>query len=224
MKREGSLSDISDGNLYNINDLVKADCNDCIGCSKCCKNMGNTVILDPYDICNLKTNMGADFQSLLGGYIELNQEEGLILPNLLMKAKDNSCAFLNDLGRCSIHSFRPGICRLFPLGRIYENDSFKYFLQKDQCIKENRTKIKIKKWLGINNITEYEHYINKWHYFLKEIQNHVRRNPDSAAIKEINLAFLNEFFIKDFKSKELFCEEIYLRIEKFSSEVLKNNR
>ncbi len=33
MKRNVRMEDISDGKLYTANDLVKADCGDCEGCS-----------------------------------------------------------------------------------------------------------------------------------------------------------------------------------------------
>ena len=43
MKRYVSLEDISDGHLYTSEDLVKAGCGDCKGCSDCCKSMADTV-------------------------------------------------------------------------------------------------------------------------------------------------------------------------------------
>ena len=53
MKRQVSLEEISDGRLYGPNDLVKADCGDCRGCSDCCHGMGSSVILDPMDVYRL---------------------------------------------------------------------------------------------------------------------------------------------------------------------------
>ena len=47
MIREVDLQEISDGKLYTANDLVKAGCNDCAGCSACCRGMGNSIVLDP---------------------------------------------------------------------------------------------------------------------------------------------------------------------------------
>ena len=54
---------------------------------------------------------------------------------------------MNDAGRCSIHPYRPGICRLFPLGRYYEEDGFRHILQIHECEKTNRSKVKIRKWM-----------------------------------------------------------------------------
>lgn len=49
MRREVSLEEISDGRLYELNDMVKADCQDCAGCHDCCEGMGDSVVLDPMD-------------------------------------------------------------------------------------------------------------------------------------------------------------------------------
>ena len=71
---------------------------------------------------------------MLNNEFELNVVDGVILPNLKMSGQNDACGFLDENGRCSIHAVRPGICRLFPLGRYYENHDFSYFLQVI-CIK-----------------------------------------------------------------------------------------
>ena len=50
MIRNIDMKEISDGNLYTANDMVKADCQDCKGCSACCRGMGDSIVLDPYDV------------------------------------------------------------------------------------------------------------------------------------------------------------------------------
>ncbi len=120
MKRNVSIEEISDGRLYTSNDLVKADCGGCRGCSVCCHGMGTSVILDPLDAARLAGGLNRSVEELIGlGILELNVVDGVILPNLRMAGEDEACVFLNEEGRCSVHAFRPGICRLFPLGRYY---------------------------------------------------------------------------------------------------------
>ncbi len=171
MKRMIDLKDVSDGRLYSSGDMVKADCRDCAGCSDCCQGMGSSIILDPMDIWRLYTGTRKGFQQLLEeGKIELNIVDGMILPNLKMDSERGACPFLDGRGRCSVHEFRPGICRLFPLGRYYEENSFKYFIQLHECSKQDRGKIKIKKWLGIPNLKAYESYIMDWHRFLNQCE------------------------------------------------------
>ena len=105
MLREGDLNEISDGRLYTLNDLVRADCQDCTGCSACCHGMGNSIVLTPYDVCLLTNNLSCSFEQLITGRVELSVIDGLILPSLKMSGDMEQCSFLDENGRCSIHSF-----------------------------------------------------------------------------------------------------------------------
>ena len=181
MERNVDMEEISDGKLYSRDDMVKVGCDDCSGCSACCHGMVNSIVLDPYDIYRLTSMRGDTFEHLLEEKkVEWNVVDGQILPNLALKDADEACGFLDDKGRCSIHAYRPGICRMFPMGRFYENGSFSYFLQIHECKKENRAKVKVKKWIDTPDLKKYEAYISRWHYFLKDI-----RKAEADLTKEL---------------------------------------
>ena len=211
MKRNIDIKEISDGKLYTANDMVKADCHDCEGCWDCCTGMGNSIVLDPMDIWRFTVNLGMDFQTLLEQYIELNVVDGLVLPNLKLSGDKEACGFLNEKGRCSIHTFRPGICRLFPLGRFYEENGFKYFLQVHECPKKDRSKVKIKKWLGIPNLKAYEQYIIDWHNFKKQCEQALEELEEEH--KKILILLVLKTFYQTAYSKDDFYEEFYKRLE-----------
>ena len=145
MEREIDMKEVSDGRLYGLRDMVKADCGGCQGCSDCCESMGSTIILDPYDVWRLTTGLQISFDELLQDKLELNVQEGIILPNMKTEGESERCGFLDEKGRCSVHALRPGLCRIFPLGRYYENRSFQYFLQVHECKKEPKLKVKVQK-------------------------------------------------------------------------------
>lgn len=213
MEREIDLKEISDGKLYDANDMVKAGCDDCKGCSACCRGMGESILLDPLDIYRLTVNLECTFEQLLETCIELHVVDGVILPNMKMVGQDERCAFLNEQGRCNIHAIRPGICRLFPLGRCYEEGSFKYFLQIYECKKELKTKVKIKKWLDTPDLKRYEEYICKWHYFQKDLQNIIRDMKQEKLVKKINMYMLEQFFQKPYDGKKDFYQQFELRLK-----------
>ncbi|MBD5465796.1 MAG: YkgJ family cysteine cluster protein [Lachnospiraceae bacterium] len=223
MKRNIDLKDISDGRLYGLNDMVKAGCSDCKGCSSCCEGMGSSIILDPLDIHRLTTNLGVTFEQLLGespGKIELNVVDGIILPNLKMAGEAECCAFLNQEGRCSIHSFRPGICRIFPLGRYYENNSFQYFLQIHECKNQNRVKIKVRNWVDTPDIRKYEQFVADWHYFLNDLEEIIAGLEQEELIKTINLYVLNHFYRKPYEENE----DFYIQFQERFIEAKKRRR
>ena len=215
MEREIDLKEISDGKLYSSSDMVKADCGDCKGCSACCQGMGSSILLDPYDIYRLSTGTGLSFEDLLKGRIELNMSDGLILPNLKMAGEKEACSFLNEEGRCSVHSFRPGFCRLFPLGRLYENGSFQYFLQIHECKKENRTKVKIRKWIDVPDFGKYEKFVSDWHYFAKEMGQKIKSlgSEGQDKSKALCLYVLKKFYMEPFDASVDFYEQFNKRLE-----------
>ena len=211
MERNIDMSEVSDGRLYGLNDMVKAGCDNCAGCCACCQGMGNSIVLDPYDVYRLTSGLNCRFEDLLINKLDLNVVEGIILPNLKMSGRNESCAFLDEEGRCSIHSIRPGICRIFPLGRIYEDGSFQYFLQVHECKKTNRTKVKVKKWIDTPDIIKNEAFINRWHYFLKEITQKVQGLPEDN-VKQMNMYILNAFFVTLYEDRRDFYEQFEERM------------
>ncbi len=214
MKREIDMNEISDGRLYGLNDMVKVGCNDCEGCSACCQGMGRSVILDPLDVYRLSKHLNCAFEQLMQDKIELNVVDGVILPNLKMTEPAEKCAFLNEEGRCSIHVARPGICRLFPLGRFYDNGGFQYFLQIHECPKENKTKVKVKNWIATDDIKENEKYILAWHNLLKVLEEFIENGADETQVKQINLYLLQRFFITAYDYEIDFYPQFWDRLEK----------
>ncbi len=205
MKREGDLSSLTDGKLYRSSDMAKLGCNDCEGCSACCKGMGNSVVLDPYDAWRLSKGLGIPFASMIGKQVMLSVVDDLILPSLNMENETGVCPFLNEAGRCSIHAFRPGICRLFPLGRYYHEDGFAYVLMTGECKKENRTKVKIEKWIGESDLKAYEIFVLQWKKVLtdtrKRIQIETQKLLQEQKIEEaimiqkkISMEFLQNYY------------------------------
>lgn len=210
MKRKVDLKDISDGRLYSSNDMVRADCHNCEGCSACCRGMGDSIVLDPLDVQRLCKGLSASFDGLMERHIELHAEDGMIVPNLKMDGKEEACAFLDAGGRCGIHPFRPGLCRLFPLGRYYEEHGFRYFLQIHECRKKDRGKTKVRKWLDTPNLTAYERYITEWHGFLTNCQEEAG-TLDENQMRTLNLYVLRTFYQSEYKTDD-FYKEFYTRL------------
>ena len=214
MLRECNLDEISDGKKYSINDMVKADCDDCKGCSACCHGMGSSIVLDPLDVHRLMSHFQTRFEVLLEDKIELNIVDGVILPNLKMntQAEGEPCVFLDAEGRCSIHEDRPGICRIFPLGRVYEDNSFSYILQIHDCQKENRSKVKVSKWIDTPDLKKNQQFITDWHYFLKAAQARLAAGGEEELIKRIAMQILQYFYIEPYHTDCDFYEQFDKRL------------
>ncbi len=221
--------------LYAAGDMAKIGCNDCKGCSYCCQEMGESVVLTPFDIYELTVHLKKSFDELMRDKIELYMTDGMVMPNLKMAAHRlqetdeirEMCGFLTEEGRCGIHDFRPGLCRLFPLGRNYEIrevrtekgveevKGFQYFVVKDSCPKLPGTKVKIEKWLGIPDLKKNEAFITKWHYFCRDFQEKMQEllaAGEDEKVKKINLSMLEWFYRTPYDEEKDFYEQFEERM------------
>lgn len=212
MSRVVDISTISDGKEYRYDDSVRIGCDGCDGKSICCHEMCDTIILDPYDIYSLQCGLGLTFDELLTGTIELNVEDGIILPNIKKQPFNQGCGYLDDKGRCNIHDYRPGFCRLFPLGRAYENDKLYYFVQIHECKCNDIHDVDVKDWIGIENIKEYEKFILSWHKYIKALKEKVRTIKNPEEIKSLSMNMLKLFYLTPYDTEKDFYTQFNERL------------
>ena len=229
MLREETEEELSDGRKYTANDMVRIGTDDCRGCSDCCR-MGPVIVLDPLDVFELNRFLGQSFEELLNETIELKVIDGLILPVLKLVAEDSPamasgqvpatqstpaaapedpepmvCPYLGQDGRCTIHDFRPGICRMYPLGRSWENGDFHYILQVNECTHCSGTKIKVRKWLGIPNLDAYEDFCRSWHDLLERTRRLLGgTKPDGSLRRQVCIYLLQQFYLCDWKIDDFY--------------------
>lgn len=211
MLRETTLSEISDGKQYTANDLVRTDTLGCDGCHACCCHMEDTILLDPYDACCLCNGLQTSFSQLLTKQVSLTLVDGIILPHLAMDTARDCCSFLDAQGRCQIHSFRPGFCRLFPLGRFYDGKGFTYILQTNQCTKQHLSKVKVKQWIGAKDIKRYEAFICQWHYFLRDVATQAAGLSETLQ-KTLQTYLLKSFYLTPYQPDVDFYEQFSARL------------
>lgn len=194
MKTNMLLSDISDGQSYDLMDTVLADTKGCEGCSACCENVGDLVTLTPYDLYQMRVATGMTLDALFEGHLQKVTQDKITLPHLKMVTENQNCAFLDKDKRCAIHAYRPNICRLFPLGRFYENGDFHYFLQNNACIKEDLEPVVVNDWINIPNYDDNKIFILSWYQFIKALTFRMKFVRDEAEIEAIQKDILDTFF------------------------------
>ena len=201
--------------LLKSSDLARISSPSCRGCGACCRDMGSSIRLDPYDIYLLTTHLGRSFEALLDDRIGLKAEDGLVLPYLLMKEKKGQapcCSFLDGEGKCSVHRFRPGLCRLFPLGRDYDGSFFSYFVVDGACPMAGKTKVRIDRWLGYEDLSSYEKFTASWHYFIKDMKEAVRSSGNPESARQLALYILQKFYVMPWNPQKGFFAEFEERL------------
>ena len=162
----------------------------------CCRMRGSAIVLDAWDVQLLKNGLNFSFEGLLAEkLITLAVIDGVVLPCLPVKEEEDECLFLKENGRCAVYDFRPGICRMFPLARIYHPDgSFSYFLQDGECEKPGGTEIRISAWLGYENVKEYESFVRTYHDALVGLRNECAACEKTEDAARLQMDFLQEWF------------------------------
>lgn len=214
MLRDVDLNEISDGKLYTKDDYVRVTSEECKGCSECCRTVGDTILLDPLDIFNLSKATGKDFKGMMEDIIELRLVDGCILPNMMMQEDTDACGMLTPDGRCGIHKARPGFCRLFPLGRIYDEDgSFHYLIQTHECPYPEKGLVKVSDWLGYEDMEAYEAFNRDWHALVKSVGAYSEGCSDPEAAKKANWMLVRLFFERPYDLTADFYPQFYERLK-----------
>jgi uncharacterized protein len=79
----------------------------CHRCRRCCSD--KRIRVNPYEVYRLARHLGTSTTEFLSVYTICGGTE-------LARHDDGSCVFLTEAG-CGVHSDRPLVCRLYPLGR-----------------------------------------------------------------------------------------------------------
>lgn len=214
MLRDVNMDEISDGKLYTAEDVVRITSDGCRGCSECCRIVGDTIVLDPLDIFNLSKALNKSFAEMMEKEIELRMVDSCILPNIMMQEETDACGMLDENGRCTIHKSRPGFCRLFPLGRIYDEEGdFKYFVQVHECPYPKKGDVKIADWLGVSDVALYEKYVKDWHSLCRNINAYAEECKDPLQLKKANWMLIRLFYEKPYDLSADFYPQFYARLE-----------
>jgi Fe-S-cluster containining protein len=96
-------------------DLMQLSCGSG-GCSSNCCRSSAPIVLNPYEIALICRESGMTYEDLLD-IVETDRVNGF---PLVMLPRDPACHFWTEIG-CRIYRARPLACRLFPLGRVFDN-------------------------------------------------------------------------------------------------------
>jgi len=184
--------------LLTADDHADIECSDCIGCeNSCCRELSASITLDSYDMALLKKGLTKSFDEFLAeNLVELRLINGAVVPILGNKPDKSECVFLREGGRCSIHPYRAGICRMYPLARLWQgNGNFAYYLQPGECTHRATKSTKVADWLGYEDTEAYEKEVKAYHARLKEY----RMQYISARTPEEKQKIQENFFNRNFR-------------------------
>jgi len=96
----------------------------CNCCNRCCRH--KDIQVNPFELLQIAEALGLTTTEALNQFVQ-NEKP------FLKQNSDGSCVFLGTQG-CTIHSHRPGVCRIYPLGRLKDEDGQEYFIHLTPAI------------------------------------------------------------------------------------------
>jgi len=105
----------ADARVLADSDLLQLRCG-AAGCSATCCKAATPIVLNPYEVARIRKASGIPYEDLLDVF---DTDRAKSFP-LVMLPRDPVCYFWAETG-CRIYEARPLACRLFPLGRVFDN-------------------------------------------------------------------------------------------------------
>ena len=178
----------------------------CKQCGYCCDH---TIIqLYPFDIKNIcdQLNLTTKQFHQQHSLFKLDQDK---IPRCILKNRPK-CPF-KEKG-CSIYSSRPVRCRLYPLGRVFQ-DEIIYVLPEERCLGfESGRKQTIAEWLVQQNVTEFDSLTKKWNDFLISLKDKEKSEFFPVIFRKVFYDF-DDPLIKEYRKEEnnleQFMENLY---------------
>lgn len=203
-----ALLDVSDYNFLNplsftqfMEVIVKKKDNKlkfkCKKCGFCCDN--TSIQLYPFDVFEICRELKIDSKEFHKRYTKFIIDKGM--PRCIL-SNNPHCPFKIE-SLCSIHDKRPLRCRLFPVGRHFQEDKTEYILPKHQCIGfDTGHKQTIGEYLESQKIDKYDQESQRWNHFIISLKdNHILKNPFFPTIFRKIFYDFDDNLIRSYRSK-----------------------
>lgn len=151
----------------------------CRQCGKCCRNRDD-IILSAMDLRRIADWYGRDERYIIERYCEYYIGHTSMVPIVVLKSvgSQRACPFLRDR-RCAIHSVKPNVCQLYPLGHAYSpttGEDF-YFNMDVSCGKPGQEQ-KVSEW--VKHREDEKEAFNAWNAVLTEAHEVVTRMKEKG--------------------------------------------
>ena len=167
----------------------------CRSCGKCCKNRDD-ILLNSRDVYNIATALDLTHEQVIKRYSDVYIGGSSRLPVVRLKPKGvkNVCPLLANK-RCSVHSLKPTVCALFPLGRVMTAEGtpkemglsapgkIAYILNPANCGSARR-KQTVLNWLERFDISIDDAFFIEWNKTIFELTSAIQKYEGKDAVTD----------------------------------------
>ena len=184
----------------------------CSECGQCCKNRDD-ILLNPYDLYRiarfLNVEMGQVIQDYCVWYVGQTSKLPVVAVNI-----QGDCPFLED-NRCHIHSAKPTVCALYPLGRAATENGIRYLVQDVSCGTTDEVHT-VREWLSGYGLEDSEEWFSEWHKTiipLTERMNAIAEKTSERILNTIVQGLLVAFYV-NYDIERPFMEQFHENVSK----------
>ena len=107
---------------------------------------------------------------------------------------------------------------LFPVLSRHGQFHYPGSLQTGECAKENRSKIKVSKWIDTPDLTRNQQFTLQWHDLLHAMEERLT-GEDEGKQQEENLLLLRLFYLLPYKGTTDFYSQFTERMEYWNEQI-----
>lgn len=141
----------------------------CTQCGECCRHRDD-ILLNPKDVYNMSKELKIDTRELIEKYCDSYVGSNSRIPVVRLQPRGSvqRCPMLK-YGKCIVHSAKPAICAMFPIGRYMVSEyapgadagKTQYFFTNPKCGDDSETQT-VREWLGAFGIPVEDEFFMGW--------------------------------------------------------------
>lgn len=213
--KEPSEYDQIVNNMMSPDDTFRFSCS---MCGNCCRNRREPIIITGLDVFCLAKGLGIPPVEVIQQYMRPKMGHSSHLPMFLLKERpDRSCKFLRN-GACMVHSFKPIVCAVFPLGQAIDSrdGNIMYFRQPvaERCGGKDGRVWTLKEWIESCGLNQLDQESVSWSRISTIAALGLQKVRPEQLIDGKILLFLMEVMFVDYDPKKDFVSQVANHIEK----------
>ena len=155
----------------------------CTECGKCCKNRDD-ILLNPYDLYRIASFLNVEMGQVIQDYCVWYVGQTSKLPVVAVNIKGD-CPFLED-NRCRIHSAKPTVCALYPLGRAGTENGIRYIVQDVNCGTDEEEHT-VRSWLSGYGLEDSEVWFVEWQKTILPLTERMNAIAEKTSERILNM-------------------------------------
>ena len=184
----------------------------CTQCGKCCINRED-IMLSPFDLFRAAKALEMTPQEFVDEYCDTYLGETSRMPIVRIQPRGaiKRCPLMKDR-KCTIHSAKPTVCAMFPIGRAMRIEADKMdkepitaeqieYIFTDPGCGDNSETHTVREWLGAFDIPLKDQFFAKWQDIIlhlgPKIQQCIEQFSETTADRVITLAFIKLYLDYD---------------------------